>query len=95
LLVGNYLTWSVGNGKQVRIGEDLWLGSGNAFKFPVSMINKLHNQGVFSLKEASIEDLDRIGRSDWKSVEMLELEGVEVDIWKTYVATLKIKFYSA
>jgi hypothetical protein len=56
------------------------------------MINKLHNQGIFSLKDTSIVDLYKIGRSDWKSAEMLKMEGVEVDIWHSYVAALKPNF---
>jgi len=34
LLIGNHLSWRVGNGKQVRIGEYPWVGASSGFKFP-------------------------------------------------------------
>jgi hypothetical protein len=56
------------------------------------MLTKLHDIRVFSLWDACLADVDRAGRTEWKSVEMLELEGDEVALWKSYVDNLKSNF---
>jgi hypothetical protein len=91
-LVGDHLLWCVGNGMKVRLGEDPWVGSGNGFKFPKNMLNNIHSNGIIYLKDASIADLDRAVRSEWKTTEMMDLHGEEVDIWRDYVATLNSNF---
>jgi hypothetical protein len=70
-------------GKQVRIEEDPWVGSGEGYKLLNEMVNALHDQGIHSLKDAAIGDLDRTGRSEWKSANLLEIEGEHADRWKT------------
>jgi hypothetical protein len=32
-LIRNNIIWNVSNGKKVRIEEDLWVGSGDGYKF--------------------------------------------------------------
>jgi len=63
-LIGNHLVWYVGNGKQVRLGEDPWVGSRHGFKFPENMLNNLHDNGIFSLSDAPIPNLGRAGRTE-------------------------------
>ena len=49
-LIGNYLTWKVGNGVAVRIGFDPWVGCKWRHILPTSLIDKLHSL-VFSFSK--------------------------------------------
>jgi hypothetical protein len=31
-LVGEWVVWKIGDGKNVRVGEDPWMGAGNNFR---------------------------------------------------------------
>jgi len=56
------------------------------------MLNLLHENGLFSLSDASMAIVGRTRRSEWKTAGMLELDGVNVDIWEDYVISLKSNF---
>jgi hypothetical protein len=47
--------WKVGNGKKVRIGEDPWLGAGDAFHLSESLVWSLHETGIYSLVDAKAQ----------------------------------------
>jgi len=49
LLVGQNLSWRVGNGEMVQLGIDHVLGNGNNYIFPPDMIEYLHAHGFFTL----------------------------------------------
>jgi hypothetical protein len=91
-LIGKHLVWSVGNGRQVKIEEDPWVGLRDGYKFSEDMVNFMHNNIILSLSIASMETLDRVGKSEWKTASMLELEGENVDLWGDFVASLKSNF---
>jgi hypothetical protein len=91
-LIGKHLAWNIGNGKQVRLGEDPWVGSGQGHSLPEYLINNLHDRGVYALNDATLPSLDRAGRTKWKSIGFLELDGEEFDRWGEYVASLKSNF---
>jgi hypothetical protein len=56
-------------------------------------VNVLHNQGIYSVKDATIKILDRTGRSEWKTTDILEIEGEREDRWGDFVASVKVNFY--
>ena len=50
-LIGNYLIWKVGNGVDVRIVVDPWVGCNWRHILPSSLIDKLHSAGLYFLKD--------------------------------------------
>ena len=52
-ILGNWLVWKVGRGERIRIGKVPWVDSGNEYKLSKTIINILHNEGIFSLAQAT------------------------------------------
>ena len=50
-LIGQFLVWKVGNGAEVRIGMDPWVGYKWRHSLSSSMIDKLHYAGFYFLKD--------------------------------------------
>jgi hypothetical protein len=46
-LIGDWLCWKIGNGRKIRIGEDPWIGGGEAFKLSNILVEELHSKGFF------------------------------------------------
>lgn len=50
-LIRDNLLWRIGNGNAVRIGQDPWLGSGNAHILPDELVLHLNSQGIKYLSQ--------------------------------------------
>ena len=48
-LIENWTAWEIGNGRSVRLGIDPWVGAGEDFRLPPSVLNKLSEQFFFKL----------------------------------------------
>ena len=88
--VGNWLAWLVGNGREVRVGEDPWLGSGESFKLSKGLVLKLRSLGIFTLNQAFSLSLQR--ETLWKNSEDLGLEEGLREEWNDFVSLLKSCF---
>lgn len=73
-LVGRWLVWKVGNGEQVRIGVDPWVGYKNKFRFPYWLIEMLQDRGICTLNQAVNQVNTNIWQQGWKKVDSLGLE---------------------
>ena len=51
-LVGNWIASRIGNGTQVRLGEDLWVGAEENFILSESIISQLRAQRIIVLADA-------------------------------------------
>jgi hypothetical protein len=90
-LVGEWTVWKVGNGKNIRIGDDPWLGAGKDCKFLDLMFESLRNQNVDSLSDDRAIIPQPRGRTGWKSTNTLELSGGLAKEWNnTFDYSLKI-----
>jgi hypothetical protein len=61
-LVGNWTMWRIGNGKNVKIGEHPWARSNIDFRLFDDLLSILHDQSIFSLWDARMQDHGRICR---------------------------------
>ena len=88
--VGKWIAWSVGNGKEVRVGEDPWVGEGEIYKLSFSIIDKLRSLGISNLSQDCSLTLQR--ETWWKNYEDLGLEeGLKEELNK-FVSLLQSLF---
>ena len=50
-LIGNNLIWKIGNGEEVRIGLDPWVGCLWRHNLPIQLIERIHSFGFYFLKD--------------------------------------------
>ena len=72
-LIGNFLSWKVGSGINVRIGLDPWVGCKWRHSLPMCLVDKLHAVGLFSLSDIGCLDLSLLNNQGWLSAEMIGL----------------------
>ena len=70
-LFGNWTTWEIGNGRSVRLGIDPWVGVGEDFRLPQSILIKLNEKRCYKLADVQIQLPNQIGRTRWKDANEL------------------------
>jgi len=68
------LAWKIGNGRNLKIGKDPWVGCNENYALSPGLIRHLENKGILSLNQ-----VEKVGHSTmwgqaWKNGEDLELE---------------------
>lgn len=58
------MAWQVGNEDKVRIGENPWIGVRSNFRLSEALVESLHEQGIYSLREGQL--LCRLERTNCK-----------------------------
>ena len=48
-MIGNWLVCKVGNGEQVRVGIDSWIGSINAYIMPEILLEVIQDRVIYTL----------------------------------------------
>jgi hypothetical protein len=61
-LIGHWLFWKIGDGAKLRVSIDPWIGSGEEDKLSDGLINILHRDGIFFLKQAAAPETTTIWR---------------------------------
>ena len=84
--IGNWIAWFVGNRKEVRLGEDTWVGVGESYKLSWALIEKLRSFGIKNLSQAYTHTLQR--ETPQKKDEDLGLEEGVKEEWNDYVSLL-------
>ena len=85
--VGNWIAWFVGNEKEVRVGEDPWVGVGERYKLSYALIEELRGLGILNLSQACSLTLQR--ETQWKNYEDLGLEEGFKEEWNEFVSLLE------
>ena len=88
--VGNWIAWSEGNEKEVRIGEDPMVGAGERYKLLGSLIVKLRSSGISNPSEACSHRLQK--ETLWKNFEDLGLDEGLKEEWNEFVSLLQSCF---
>ena len=71
-LVDDWLSWKVGNGKSVWIGQDPWIGCTAFIQFMDCIINSLTNCGIFFLHQIRNNEFNNL-RKFWLSMAEIDL----------------------
>jgi hypothetical protein len=53
-LVGEWVVWKIGDRKNIRVGEDPWLGARNNFRLSPPLIQSLQTNNIHSLHDVCI-----------------------------------------
>ena len=89
-LIGDFLVWKVGNGADVRIGLDPWVGCKWRHSLPSHLTDILHSAGLFFLKDIGSSSVSHLMEQGWLNVEALGfVEAHDIISWTGYLAILK------
>lgn len=79
------LSWQVGNGENIRIGRDPWVGCNENYDIPPGLIRYLESKGILYLNQVENIGHSTIWGQAWKSGEELELHPHWWNNWKVYI----------
>ena len=89
-LIGDFLVWKVGNGADVHIGLDPWVGWKWQQSLPSHLIDILHSASFFFLKDFGSSTVSHLMEQGWLNAEALGLvEAQDIISWTGYLAILK------
>eukprot|EP00253_Pinus_taeda_P030442 PITA_30442 len=83
------LAWQVGNGENLRIGRDPWVGCNDLFALSPGLLAHLNTKGIHRLSQIENMDLYSIWGQEWKSVEDLGIDLNWSIEWQSYTHELK------
>ena len=87
-LIERGLAWQVGDGNQVRVGRDPWVGCSPNFSLSRELVTHLKSEGIFSLNQVADPRTTSLVKQGWLSGTDLHLENRWMDEWNKYVADL-------
>eukprot|EP00253_Pinus_taeda_P004599 PITA_04599 len=82
------LAWQVGNGGNLQIGKDPWVGCNENFSLSQGLIRHLASKGILFLSQVEKTDHSTIWGQAWKSREELDLRPHWWNDWKAYTQEL-------
>eukprot|EP00253_Pinus_taeda_P021761 PITA_21761 len=83
------LAWKVGDGKNVRIGRDPWVGCNASYALSPGLMRHLGNKGLLTLNQVEKIGLSSIWGQAWKSAEELGLNIRWHNEWASYIEELQ------
>jgi hypothetical protein len=68
---------------------DPLIGSQSYYKLSERLVSTLHSKGIFSLAQVASNDTGFVHGFNWKTAEILDLNGEQKLEWESYVRGLK------
>ena len=87
-IIGNNLVSKIGNGVDVHLGMDPWVGYKWRHLLPYPLVEKLHSVGVFSLKDIGIP-VSPVMEQALLPADHFGLDFEDVSVWNGYFSILK------
>eukprot|EP00253_Pinus_taeda_P023807 PITA_23807 len=82
------LAWKIGNGQNVKIGKDPWVGCNMNYALSPGLTQHLESRGIYFLYQVEKIGHSTIWGQAWKDGEDLELEQDWRNEWNTYTQEL-------
>ena len=89
-VMGNALSWKVGDGHILQVDKDSWIGSDKAQFLPLHMILQLRFKGIQTLNQVADKQNTNLFEQRWLSAEFLGFRDAKAPIWKEFLKQLMI-----
>eukprot|EP00253_Pinus_taeda_P008007 PITA_08007 len=89
LVIEKGLAWKVGDGQNVRIGRDPWVGCNASYALTPSLLRHLGSKGIYTLNQVEKIGPYSIWGQNWKNAEDLGLNIRWHNEWASYIEELK------
>ena len=81
------LAWKIGNGGNMKIGKDSWVGCNEKYALSPGLISHLESKGILYLSQVEKVGFSTIWGQAWKTGE-LDLRPIWWNEWKAYTQEL-------
>jgi len=82
------LAWKIGNGRNLKIGKDPWIGCNENYALSPGLIRNLEGKGIFSLDQVEKAGQSTMWEQAWKDGEDLELDHRWWNEWNSFIQEL-------
>ena len=82
------LAWKVGDGSQVRVGCDPWVGCSPNYSLSQELVNHINSEGFYFLNQVADPRTTSLVKQGWMSGTDLHLENRWMGEWNRYIADL-------
>ena len=83
-VIGDKLSWNVGDGCSIGVGEDSWVGNGKYHILHYHIILQHGLQGIFTLNQFDVRQNLPFSKLRWMSLEHLGFRDDEDFVWKVF-----------
>ena len=90
LLVGNWTTWKIRNGRTIGLGEDPQIEADANYKLTGGLLENIHSKGYFYLMDVGLQGVKNLWNKNWKSMVEQDLHGAPDEEWEHYVSSLTL-----
>ena len=87
-IIGDLLSWDVGNDKSIRIGFDSWIENPNEYRLPPNMCDFLLQKGIIFLHHGHDYALTTPFQQSWLNATWIVFTVEEAIIWDNYIQKL-------